>query len=211
MNRWIASLVIAVTALSASAGGLNELEKFLGDTRTGSAAFTQTVTPPARTGESAPRAKVSTGRFEFARPDRFRFDYVRPFPQTIVADGQWLWLYDADLNQVTQKSQSQALGHAPAALVASSGSVAKLAEAFHLQEEPDAQGLSWVSATPRQAEGTLKRVRVGLAQGLLMVLEMEDQFGQRSVLRFDGFKSNPAFSATHFQFKPPPGADVLKP
>jgi len=186
------------------------LEKFLTETKSGSAQFTQTVTPPPRVGEAAPRNKVSGGRFEFARPDRFRFEYTKPFPQTIVADGKTLWLYDADLNQVTQKPQAQALGSAPAALVASSASLAKLAEVFDLKEEPDSAGLSWVQATPKQADGTLRRVRVGLTDGLLTILEMEDSFGQRSVLRFDGFKANPVFAAQHFQFKPPAGADVLK-
>jgi outer membrane lipoprotein carrier protein len=197
--------------MNASGGGLKELEKFLTEAKSGSAQFTQTVTPPPRVGEAAPRNKVSAGRFEFARPDRFRFEYTKPFPQTIVADGKTLWLYDADLNQVTQKPQAQALGSAPAALVASSASLAKLAEAFDLKEESDSAGMGWVQATPKQAEGTLRRIRVGLTDGVLAVLEMEDSFGQRSVLKFDGFKANPGFAAQHFQFKPPAGADVLKP
>jgi outer membrane lipoprotein carrier protein len=183
----------------------------LSTTRAGSADFTQTVTAPSRPGQAAPRTKTSGGRFEFQRPDRFRFDYKRPFEQTIVADGQTLWLYDRDLNQVTQKPQAQALGSTPAALVTSWASVSKLAEVFELTDEPDADGLSWAKAVPRQPDGTLRSIRVGFANGQLAVLEMDDSFGQRSVLKFEGFKANPAFEAGHFNFKPPPGADVLKP
>lgn len=213
MRAGVVALMVSVAAFAtqASAGGLKSLESFLRDTHSGSASFTQTVTAPARAGEPAPRPKVSAGRFEFARPDRFRFDYTKPFAQTIVADGQTLWLYDAELNQVTQKPQAQALGQAPAALVASSSSIAKLAELFELKEEPDADGLQWVLALPRQADGALKRIRVGLVQGQLAVLDMEDQFGQRSLLRFEGFRANPGFAPQHFRFKPPAGADVLKP
>jgi outer membrane lipoprotein carrier protein len=210
MHKVVLSFSIALFSINSSADGLNDLEKFLTSTQSGSAGFTQTVTSPARTGEAAPRAKTSSGRFEFLRPDRFRFDYKKPFEQTIVADGKTLWLFDADLNQVTSRSQAQALGSTPAALVASSASMAKLAEAFEFKAEPDADGVSWVQATPKQRDGQLKRVRVGFVQGQLAVLDMEDSFGQRSAIRFDGFKANPGLAASSFTFKPPAGADVLK-
>lgn len=211
--RWkhgIAALVVAIYAHESSGEGLKDLEKFLSDTRAGSAAFTQTVTMPAKAGEAAGRTKVSSGRFDFQRPDRFRFEYVKPFEQTIVADGKTLWLYDHDLNQVTSRAQAQALGSTPAALVASSASLSKLAELFELADEPDDKGLSWARATPRQRDGQLKFIRIGFAQGQLQVLDMEDNFGQRSVLRFEGFRSNPTLAAGTFSFKPPAGADVVR-
>lgn len=210
MRNIFVLLFVAIYPLWSSADGLKDLENFLATTHSGSTTFTQTVTAPARTGEAAPRPKTSSGTFAFLRPDRFRFDYQRPFEQTIVADGKTLWLHDADLNQVTSRSQAQALGSTPAALVASSASLAKLSEAFEFKPEPDAEGLSWVRATPKQRDGQLKNVRVGFAQGQLAVLDMEDSFGQRSTLRFDGFKPNPGLTASGFAFKPPAGADVLK-
>ena len=210
MRNTCFSIFIAVLSSLSSAGGLKDLENFLSEAKAGSAAFVQTVTAPARAGEAAGRAKTSRGSFAFMRPDRFRFDYTKPFEQTIVADGKTLWLYDQDLNQVTSRSQAQALGSTPAALVASSASLAKLADVFELADEPDAQGLSWVRATPRQRDGQLKSVRVGFAQGELAVLDMEDGFGQRSTIRFEGFKTHPSLPSSQFQFKPPVGADVLK-
>jgi outer membrane lipoprotein carrier protein len=210
MRNTCFSVFIAVLSSISSAGGLKDLENFLSEAKAGSAAFVQTVTAPVRAGESAGRAKTSRGSFAFMRPDRFRFDYTKPFEQTIVADGKTLWLYDQDLNQVTSRSQAQALGSTPAALVASSASLAKLADVFELADEPDAQGMSWVRATPRQRDGQLKSVRVGFAQGELAVLDMEDGFGQRSTIRFEGFKTHPSLPVSQFQFKPPAGADVLK-
>jgi outer membrane lipoprotein carrier protein len=211
MIQYIFAFLIAVTSINSCADGLKDLENFLTSTRSGRASFTQTVTAPARSGEAAPRAKVSSGTFEFSRPDRFRFDYRKPFEQVIVADGTTLWLYDVDLNQVTSRSQAQVLGSTPAALVASSASLVKLAEVFEFKAAPDADGLSWAQATPRQRDGQIRRVSVGFAQGQLAVLDMEDSFGQRSTVRFEGFKANVVLPPDAFKFTPPAGADVLRP
>ncbi len=201
---------IAIVPLNASASGLNDLKNFLTDTRSGSAAFTQTVTSPTRAGETVGRTRVSRGQFAFARPDRFRFDYRKPFEQVIVADGVTLWLYDVDLNQVTRRPQAQALGSTPAALVASSAGLDKLEEAFEFTSAPDADGLSWALAVPREKDGQIRQVRVGFSQGQLAVLDMEDSFGQRSTVRFEGFKPNVTLGPDVFKFSPPPGADSIR-
>lgn len=211
MRTLFISLFVATVSITASADGLKDLENFLVNTRSGSAAFTQTVTSPSRAGEAVGRARVSSGQFEFARPDRFRFEYRKPFEQTIVADGNVLWLYDTDLNQVTRRPQAQALGSTPAALLASAASLAKLGEVFELSAAPDADGLTWAQATPRQRDGQIRRVRVGFAQGQLAVLDMEDSFGQRSTVRFEGFRPNVTLPPDAFRFTPPVGADVLRP
>jgi outer membrane lipoprotein carrier protein len=198
---------------SACASGLESLEDFIKTTRSGRATFTQVVTSPPREG-AAPRSKSSSGSFEFQRPGRFRFTYQKPFEQSIVADGQTLWLYDVDLNQVTARKQSQVLGSTPAALIAAAPDLKVLQSEFVLQGVPDKGGLQWVQATPKAKDGQLQAVRVGFRatnQGSeLAVLDILDSFGQRSVLTFTGFVLNPAFAADAFQFKPPVGADVIR-
>ena len=149
MHKVVLSFSIALVSINSSADGLNDLEKFLTSTQSGSAGFTQTVTSPARTGEAAPRAKPSSGRFEFLRPDRFRFDYKKPFEQTIVADGQTLWLLDVDLNQVTARKQASVLGSTPAALIASAADIKALQVDFVLTNAADKDDLEWVLATPK--------------------------------------------------------------
>ena len=119
----ITTVLLATGAGSTWATGLKSLEDFVRTVKTGKADFTQVVSSPAKDGQ-APRVKTSSGQFEFSRPNRFKFVYVKPFAQTIVADGQTLWLYDVDLNQVTARQQSQALGSTPAALIASAAGVA---------------------------------------------------------------------------------------
>ncbi|GAO20407.1 outer membrane lipoprotein carrier protein LolA [Alicycliphilus sp. B1] len=176
----------------------------------GRADFTQTVTAPAKDGQ-AQRPKLSSGSFEFQRPGRFKFVYKKPFEQTIVADGKTLWLYDADLNQVTERPQAQALGSTPAALLTSAPDLAALRADYQLQSAPEQDGLQWVLATPKASEGQLKSVRVGFEGDRLAALDIVDGFGQRSQIRFSGMQINPALPAGTFQFKPPAGADVLRP
>ena len=196
-------------ALSANASGLDALESFVKNARTGRAAFTQVVTAPAKVGQAA-RSKTSTGSFEFSRPNRFRFDYVKPFAQTIVADGQTLWLFDADLNQATARSQAAVLGSTPAALIASAADLKALQADFALTPAPDKDGLQWVVATPKGKDGALQSVRVGMKGSELAVLEILDSFGQRSVMTFSDMQLNGAIEAAVFQFKPPAGADIVR-
>jgi outer membrane lipoprotein carrier protein len=194
--------------------GLQTLGSFLKNTQSGRASFTQVVTAPTREGQGA-RAKTSSGTFEFLRPNRFKFSYKKPFEQTIVADGQTLWLHDPDLNQVTARKLSQALSGTPAAVIAAASDVRALEADFQLQAQPDAAGLQWVLASPKSRDGQLQSLRIGFktgAQGAELVgLEILDSFGQRSVMSFSQFEINPALPASAFQFKPPAGADVIRP
>ncbi|MBK6868125.1 MAG: outer membrane lipoprotein chaperone LolA [Burkholderiales bacterium] len=211
--RGAAAVLLLVYGSTAWAGGLDSLEAFVKGARSGKAAFTQVVTAPAKDGQ-APRAKTQSGSFEFQRPGKFRFVYSKPFEQTLVADGQTLWLYDADLNQVTARQQEQVLGSTPAAIVAAAPDLKALERDFTLTEEPDADGQQWVKAVPKSADGQLQSIRVGFRPGAkgteLGTLEIRDSFGQRSVLSFSDFELNAAVPASRFQFKPPPGADVLR-
>ncbi len=209
MKKLFAMFLIAINASAVCAGGLESLETFVRTVKAGRADFTQTVTAPPRDGQPV-RAKVSSGRFEFQRPGRFRFDYKKPFAQTIVADGRTLWLYDADLNQVTQRPQAQALGSTPAALIAAAPDLRALQADFTLEAAPERDGLQWVKATPRAKDGQLQSVQVGFSGDSLAALEILDSFGQRSVLKFDKVEVNPTLAVGTFEFKAPAGADVIR-
>ena len=200
---------------TANANSLDTLAQFLKTTQSGRAEFKQVVTSPSKAGQPV-RSKQSAGTFAFIRPTKFRFEYQKPFPQVIVADGQTLWLYDADLEQVTARKQVQALNTTPAALIATATDVAALQKDFTLQAQPDADGLQWVQATPKNRESTIQSVRMGLrtdgTQVSLGKLEIFDAMGQRSVLSFDRFEINPAsLIATQFNFVPPKGVSVIRP
>ena len=210
---WTLALAAVFYAIDASADGLQSLENFVKTVISGRADFTQVVTAPAREGQVA-RTKKSSGTFEFSRPNRFRFVYAKPFEQTIVADGQTLWLYDVDLNQVTARKQAAALGSTPAALIAAAPDLRALQAEFSLEPAPDKNGFEWLVATPKTKDGQLQNVRVGFKSGAsvptLSVLEILDNFGQLSVLTFGNVEVNPGLPASIFQFKPPAGADFIR-
>lgn len=205
----VAGAALLALHAAARADGLQSLAAFIRDAHSGQAEFTQTVTSPGREGQP-PRVKTSSGRFEFERPGRFRFDYRKPFAQTIVADGKTLWLYDPDLNQVTQRAQARVLGQTPAALIAAAGDLRALEADFTLAAEPEQDGLQWVKATPKATEGQLQWVRVGFDGERLAVLEIRDGLGQQSVLRFSNVQLNAPVPAGTFEFTVPRGADVLR-
>ena len=209
MKKSLATFVLAACAVTAQASGLDALENFVKSTRSGRAEFTQVVTGPARDGQAA-RSKTSSGTFEFSRPNRFRFHYTKPFEQTIVADGQTLWLHDVDLNQVTSRKQSQAIGSTPAALIAAAPDLNALRKDFNLDAAGEKDGLQWVQATPKAKEGQLHSVKVGFRGNELAALEILDSFGQRSVLTFNCLQLNAAVNPEAFSFTPPKGTDVVQ-
>ena len=185
----------------ARADALDALKAFVRDAKTGQANFTQTVTSP-----DGAKKKTSSGSFEFARPNRFRFAYAKPFEQVIVADGQKVWIYDRELNQVSSRKLAQALGATPAALIAGGS----LEQDFELKAAGDRDGLAWVEAVPRVKDGPLQTVRIGFRGKDLAAIEIVDAFGQTSLLRFTDLATNPPLAAERFHFVVPVGADVIE-
>lgn len=205
LPRMVAGALCAAALLAAAgaarADAVDSLRAFVRDTKGGSAAFTQTVTPADGT-----RAKTSSGRFEFARPDRFRFDYQKPYPQLILSDGAKVWMHDPDLNQVTVRKVDQALGSTPAALLAGD----TLERDFALAAQPARDGLDWARATPKAGDANgFKWMDVGFRGTQLAAVEIMDRFGQRTRLVLEGLQAG-APAAERFRFVPPPGADVLE-
>ncbi len=196
---WIAAAMFV--ALAARADAVDTLREFVRDVKSGRAAFTQTVTSP-----DGARKKVSSGSFEFARPNRFRFAYTKPFEQLIVADGQKVWIFDADLNQVSTRKIGQALGSTPAALLAGGS----LEQDFSLSREPSSGGLDWALALPNAKDGSFQSMKVGFKGRDLAAVEIIDSFGQRSLLQFSGFAANATIAPEQFRFAVPAGADLIE-
>lgn len=200
-RAWWAAALLAVAASAAQADAVDTLREFVRDVKSGQAAFTQVVTSP-----DGARRKTSSGSFEFQRPNRFRFSYAKPFEQTLVADGQKVWIYDADLNQASSRKLSAAIGSTPAALLAGGA----LDDDFVLKAEPAKDGLDWVLATPKAKDGPFRTMRVGFRGKVLAAVEITDSFGQQSALAFKDFVANPKLADERFRFVPPPGADVIE-
>jgi outer membrane lipoprotein carrier protein len=194
-------VVLAATASLARADAVDALREFVRDVKSGQAAFTQTVTAA-----DGARKKTSSGEFEFARPNRFRFAYTRPFAQLIVADGHKVWIFDADLNQASSRRIGAVIGATPAALLAG----AALEPDFVLAPQPPRDNLEWALATPAAKDGPFQAMRVGFRGKQLAVVEITDSFGQQSRLEFSRFMANTPVLPERFRFVPPPGADVIE-
>jgi len=201
MRRFGIALLVSVAASAAYADAVDTLREFAREAKSGRAGFTQTVTSP-----DGKKTKTSSGRFEFARPDRFRFVYTKPFEQTIVGDGQRVWIHDPDLNQVSSRKMSQALGATPAALLAGSS----LERDFDLSSLPDRDGLQWAEARPKARDGSFQSVKVGFRGKELAAIDIVDSFGQRSLLQFSQLATNVSLGADAFRFVVPAGAEVLE-
>ncbi|MDA8383257.1 MAG: outer membrane lipoprotein chaperone LolA [Betaproteobacteria bacterium] len=201
LAAWL-SAADAVAAPSAPA----VLREFIGATHAARARFTQTVVD-----QNGRVIQTTNGTMAFSRPGRFRWVYEAPYRQVIVGDSKTLWLYDPDLNQVTEEPLGQAIGESPAALLAGSDDIEKL---FLVRTVPGPGGLYWIEAAPKSRESTFAAVRMGFAPGGaqgpgLREMILKDNFGHTTYLRFSDFVRNPAFPPGLFHFVPPKGADVL--
>lgn len=200
MKRRLWMLGLALLPLAAHADALDQLNAFQREVKSGRVAFTQVVSAPSG------KQRSSKGSFEFQRPNRFRFDYQAPQAQTLIGDGQKVWLIDPDLNQATSRPMSAVLGSTPVALLAGSG----LGDSFKLSSEPqDKDGIAWVLAVPKQPDQGIQRLRIGLRGSLLAAMEIVDGLGQRSRLDFGSFERNVAIPAERLRFVPAPGMDVV--
>ena len=199
MRTWL--LLAVFVSCAAQAATLDRLRAFVKDTQTARAEFTQTVA-----GKDGRAAQTASGEFLLERPGKFRWTVQKPYKQLLVGDGQRVWIFDEDLNQVIVRKIGEALGSTPAALLAGSQDVEK---AFTWKDLPASGGLEWLSATPISKETTFAEIRLGFDAKGLAALELLDAFGQKSVVRFTSFERNPKLAPTSFTFTPPKGADVI--
>ena len=185
----------------AGAATLERLRAFVKDTQTARTTFTQTVVD--RNGRAVQRA---SGEFLIARPGKFRWAVDKPYRQLVVGDGERVWIYDEDLNQVVVRKVGEALGGTPAALLAGRDDVER---AFTWKEAPADGGFDWLVATPRAQDATFTEIRLGFAGNELAALDLVDAFGQRTAIRFGVMVPNAKFTPETFRFVPPKGADVI--
>jgi outer membrane lipoprotein carrier protein len=195
-------LVLMCLPGAANSSGIDALKTFLSGTTTASARFAQMVLD-----RNMKMLQQATGTMEFSRPGKFRWEYHKPYEQTIVGDGSQIWIYDKDLNQVTVRRLDSALGTSPAALLAGKNEIEKN---YTLSNLGDQEGLEWVEAVPKTQDTAFERVRLGFGKAGLEAMELSDQFGQKTVIKFADLERNPKLAPETFKFMPPKGADVIR-
>ncbi|WP_035383265.1 outer membrane lipoprotein chaperone LolA [Ferriphaselus sp. R-1] len=202
MLRTTAVLLFSLFPLLGHAGSIERLKSFMEGSRSAQAEFSQTVMD-----KNGKKLQSAAGTMQFVRPGKFRWVYQKPYEQVIVGDGAKFWLYDVDLNQVTVKKLDAALGSSPAALLAGNNEIER---SFGLKDVGNQAGLDWVEAKPKSRETNFEVILLGFdVQGELAAMELHDNFGHATVLRFSNLKRNPSLAPGLFRFIPPKGADVL--
>ncbi|MBQ5947901.1 outer membrane lipoprotein chaperone LolA [Massilia sp. ST3] len=199
----IAAATLAISG-AAQASALDQLKAFASGTKAARGEFTQQQQGKAKNGKAAP---VSSGSFVFARPGKFIWTYQKPYEQVLQADGDQLYIYDKDLNQVTVRKLGNALGSSPAAILFGSNN---LEQNFTLSEAGERDGAEWLTAVPKSKDTSFEQIGIGLKGGVPVAMELKDAFGQTSVLKFTSFQRNPQLGAQQFKFDIPQGADVVK-
>jgi outer membrane lipoprotein carrier protein len=206
-DRFALILVLSLATATATAqdatgaGGAAALDDFLASVETFRARFEQELWSADQQ-----LLETSAGELWLRRPNRFRWHYVAPFEQLVVADGARLWMYDIELEQVTVASLDETGGPSPAQLLSGDESVR---DAFAVTAEFEYDGLAWVRLEPRSAGTDFSAVLAGFRDGALELIELVDGLDQVTRIEFSDAATNLGLDQSLFEFEPPPGVDVL--
>lgn len=187
----------------AQAGARDGLDAFTRDLKGLQGTFTQQVFD-----NQGRRKEASSGSVALSAPKLFRWEYLKPYPQLIVADGAKVWIYDPDLKQVTVRSQGAEEQNSPLAVLTDPK---KLDQSFAITEAGREGGLEWLELSPKRKDNNgFERARLGFEGTSLAKMVIVDSLGQRTEITFAGWKRNPKFAAATFRFSPPKGVDVVR-
>lgn len=208
----LAGTALMAVASHAFAGGTDELKSFVAQVKSAKGNFTQQIVKAPSKAASGAIATArpndnSSGSFVFARPGKFVWSYEKPYQQLLQADGDTLFVYDKDLNQVTERKLAGALGASPAAILFGSNDVDKN---YTLRDGGVKGGIDWVEMLPKAQDTQFQRIGIGFKDGTLAAMELHDVFGNVTLLTFTNIKTNPSLPASQFRFTVPKGADVIK-
>lgn len=196
------ALGAALVTCTAFAGARDELKSFTTGLKGLDGQFTQQVHDG-----NGKLKETSSGRVALSAPSLFRWEYTKPYPQLIVADGSKVWIYDPDLQQVTVREQGAEEQNTPLSALIDPG---KLDQQFNVKEAGTADGLQWLALTPKSGgETSFESARLGFGKEGLARMEVKDAVGQRTTLSFTGWKRNPAFAGGTFKYTPGKGVDVI--
>ena len=185
----------------ASADALDQLKDFAVNAKSARGEFTQRSQK-----NSAGGVETSQGTFAFQKPGKFRWDIKKPFEQLMVADGEKLFFFDKDLNQVTVKKLQDALGASPAMLLFGGGDLEK---AFTLKALPNRDDLEWLEALPKNKDAGFDRIILGFRNNVPEAMEVRDAFNRLTAFAFKSFERNAKVDAELFKFAAPKGADII--
>ncbi len=204
----------SVLSQGTSLNGVEQLRQFVKTVQSAQGEFAQQQMRTPKANEPQDKLKLvrqTSGQFIFQRPGKFVWDTQKPYEQKLIADGKQLLMWDKDLNQLTIRSASQALAASPAAILFGESA---LDAQFELEDGGTKTDLQWVNLKPKvkpgQSDLPYTKIAIGMGAGLPKALELTDGFGSIVLVVFNQMQINPKIEPSRFQFKAPPGAEVLR-
>lgn len=194
-------LLWALASATLASNGPDRLHAFLDQVHSLRAEFQQSVFD-----EDSRQLDNASGMVYIERPGRFRWDYTEPYLQEIVGDGEKVWIYDSELEQVTVRALGDALGDTPVMLLSSDQPVEN---SFEVRAIDGPDGYEWAGLRPLGEPVSFTEIRLGFEGETLRVMELKDAFGQLTRLRFAKVERNPELEPGLFRFTPPKGADIF--
>jgi len=203
MRKWLCliSSLLVVLGNPASAQEESLVQRYFQELRSLSGKFEQQVFD-----DQSRQLETSSGRMVMQKPGLFRWDYAQPSEQVIVSDGERLWAYDVELEQITVRALDQALSATPLALLSGA---APIEDTFEVNSQEARDGLEWFVLRPKQEQAEFKQLRIAFQDQQLHIIELEDALNQRTQLTFTQLERNAAIDPAQFDFTPPPGVDVV--
>ncbi|SFG58324.1 outer membrane lipoprotein chaperone LolA [Neptunomonas qingdaonensis] len=152
-------------------------------------------------------AEVLKGSMKISRPGLFRWETASPFPQLIVSDGEYVWIYDPDLEQATRKPADPKQTNGAALIL--NGDVAELAEQFEIYLPINEESQQLFELLPKDTQSSFQRIRLFFTQGVMSELMLQDVLGQQTTILLKDSVINEPMDASLFKFTPPNGTDVI--
>jgi len=185
----------------AQAESIAQFDRFFEEVLTFKARFTQTIFD-----ENLVPLEESSGQLRISRPGRFRWDYDPPAEQSIIADGERMWVYDIDLEQVTVRKLTDALGTSPAGVLSSGGNPK---HNYRVQDLGQQGEIGWVSLHSKEEAASFSEIQLGFDRGTLRLIQLLDDLGQITRIVLSDVKENIAIGAEWFAFEIPKGVDII--
>ena len=204
LSKLLGTVLFLLIPVLVHATAVDQLKNFSTNTRSAKGEFSQAQ---VKSGDKVRFTNAASGTFLFSRPGKFIWTYRKPYEQVLQADGNELYIYDKDLNQVTVKKLGDALGSSPAALLFGSNNLEKN---FTLKNSGARNGYEWVEVIPKTKDTPFEKINIGMKNGVPEAMELYDSLGQLSLIKFTTFIKNPPVNTNTFRFVVPKGADVFR-
>ncbi|OWP47795.1 outer membrane lipoprotein chaperone LolA [Pseudomonas nitroreducens] len=199
---FVAALAVAGVQAHADEAAAQRLSGMLTQAQTMTARFSQLTLDGSGT-----RLQETAGNLGLKRPGLFRWHTDAPNEQLLISNGEKIWLYDPDLEQVTIQKLDQRLTQTPALLL--SGDVSKIGQSFDITAK-DGGNVVDFTLKPKSKDTLFDSLRISFRSGVVNDMQLIDSVGQRTNILFFDVKMNQAMDAKQFVFDVPKGVDVIQ-